>query len=601
MKKHLSRLAAAVAFIAALAGCAFQEAAVDETAQAPARKTIHFTAGEIVTRTAFGQIGADGVYPTLWTGNANVLISLNKAEKAETEVIIEDPETRRNASFDPEFEVIASDSYKFYAISPASAGKAITETHGGWTVNIPAEQTPIEGSPDESAQIIVATSEALDAFPEKVELYFEHLTAYGRLTIKNLNVDASTLSKLEISAETPLAGEWFYRCDAADGAEAGELTEKGASSTLTLKISSLSDIWFACAPSDLSGKKVRFSVFTTDGKVYAKTLTFPANRKFNAGRVAKFSVDFNGVQAEESAASSKVFYLVKDASALQAGKEVILVSLDGTLACGPVGNTESVSVGTAATYNYILPVSVNAVGGVISDASSCQVFTLDSGSYAGSWSFAAAASSYLATTISYMSRRYTYSLTTATAKSGSSSWSVSIEPDGVATISTAGTVTANSRNYYGNLRMYNTAGFAAPGTTTAGSADESTFPKVAIYMADYVGAGEADPILKKEEYGAYLTGNQWVYEPDTDNLSREYYETTVTFGILSPFDNTILLISGIPQDASVLSAPFEISLVRATGSILTDDKTFSNVSVVKEEGSKLWLSDSCGNGFIVKK
>ena len=67
MKKHLSRLAAAVAFIAALAGCAFQEAAVDETAQAPARKTIHFTAGEIVTRTAFGQIGADGVYPTLWT------------------------------------------------------------------------------------------------------------------------------------------------------------------------------------------------------------------------------------------------------------------------------------------------------------------------------------------------------------------------------------------------------------------------------------------------------------------------------------------------------------------------------------------------------
>jgi hypothetical protein len=149
--------------------------------------------------------------------------------------------------------------------------------------------------------------------------------------------------------------------------------------------------------------------------------------------------------------------------------------------------------------------------------------------------------------------------------------------------------------------MYGTTGFTNAGNATAGSADASTFPKVAIYMADYVEAGEADPILKKEEYGAYLADNQWVYEPDTDNLSREYYETTLTFGILSPFDNTILLISGIPQDASVLSAPFNISLVRAVGSVLTDNRTFSNVSVVKENGSKLWLSDSCGNGFIVKK
>ena len=600
MTRHIIRLAAAASFAAMLAGCAFQENAADETVLAPSRKTVHFTAGEISTKTAFGQIGADGVYPTLWTTNANVLISLNKAEKAETEAIIEDPETRRMASFDPEFEVIQSDSYKFYAISPASAGRAITETHGGWTVNIPAEQTPLEGSPDESAQIIVATSEALSAFPEKVDLYFEHLTAYGKLTIKGLDLGSASVSKVELAAEAPLAGEWFYRCDTSDGAEEGEMTQKGASTTLTLNTSSLSDIWFACAPADLGGKNVRFSVFTDDGKVYSKTIKFPAGRSFTAGRVAKFSVSLSGVQAEEAAVSNKVFQLVKNVSALKTGKEIIFVSLDGTLACGPVGNTGSISVGNA-TYKYILPVEVNAADGVIADPSTSQVFTLENGSSNGSWSFASDASSYLASTITYPNRRYNYSLTTATSKSGTSSWTVSIDGDGTASIVTAGTTSVSNSNFYGDLRMYGTTGFTNAGNATAGSADASTFPKVAIYMADYVEAGEADPILKKEEYGAYLADNQWVYEPDTDNLSREYYETTLTFGILSPFDNTILLISGIPQDASVLSAPFNISLVRAVGSVLTDNRTFSNVSVVKENGSKLWLSDSCGNGFIVKK
>ena len=181
----------ALVLLVATVGCKVtEEDPAQKAARAEKMYPVHFVADEIETRTAFGEAETAGgatSYPTLWTENDSkiaVSLNLNGAKGAE----VHPADDFKSATFDADFsqsEVVAP--YTFYAMSPFSAYVGTATSHGGFHFNIAAEQTPLAASCDEAAQVMAAMQEAesIDDF-SSVDLHFSHVTAYGKLTLKNM-------------------------------------------------------------------------------------------------------------------------------------------------------------------------------------------------------------------------------------------------------------------------------------------------------------------------------------------------------------------------------------------------------------------------------
>ena len=291
MMKTLKTLLAAVPALLTLAGCGYTE---QEAPEAASLKTVRFHAGAADTRTAFAE-AVDGVYQTLWTENdRDVLLSLNYG-KAEASAVSPSADGA-TASFEASFDASAATApYTFYAVSPASAARAISPSRSAWSVRIAPEQTPLATSVDEAAQLLVAKSAASATLPDEVDLHFSHLTAYGRITLKNLEIGEAVVRKAELVFSTPVVGEFYW-------GEDGMLTSNGASHTISLNTDASGDLWFACAPVDVSGATMALSIMT-DKSVATKEITFPEGRKFTSGKVARFSVDMTGIKLKVKTAS----------------------------------------------------------------------------------------------------------------------------------------------------------------------------------------------------------------------------------------------------------------------------------------------------------
>ena len=123
-------------------------------------RTVRFFAGPVETRTAFTTPDATGKYPVLWTENdTKVKVSMNLASAKEAAVT--PASNGQSANFEAQFNTDdVTGPYTFYALSPATAGVSISSQYKSWTIQIPADQTPGEGTPDEAAQILTAVSPA---------------------------------------------------------------------------------------------------------------------------------------------------------------------------------------------------------------------------------------------------------------------------------------------------------------------------------------------------------------------------------------------------------------------------------------------------------
>jgi hypothetical protein len=276
---HLAALAALILFT----GCQHTE----QEAPVTSVKTVRFLASATGTRTAFDE-EVNGVYQTRWTSNdTDVLLSLNYG-KAEPSAVTPSADGA-TASFEASFDASeASSPYTFYAVSPASAARAISPSRSAWSVYVAAEQKPLATSVDEAAQLLVAKSAASETLPDEVNLHFAHLTAYGRISLQNLTLSDAIVSKAELVFSTPVVGEWYW-------VEDGTLLSNGSSHTITLDTDASGDLWFACAPVDVSGQTMKLTLFTDRG-VLSKEITFPEGRKFTSGKVARFSVDMAGIE-----------------------------------------------------------------------------------------------------------------------------------------------------------------------------------------------------------------------------------------------------------------------------------------------------------------
>ena len=554
----MKRLGSLIALAALLSGCAVQEVDLSLPAESPAGHAVHFTATTGETRTAFGTPTGMS-FPTYWTSNdTKVLVSVNGEEAVEAAVT--PSSDYKTAEFDASFG--SYDSYTFYAISPASASGGMSPSRKAWKVTIPSEQTPLAESCDESSQIIVAKTAELSAAPSKLDLSFKHLTAYMSITLKNLP-EGTEVSSVELTTGVPIVGEYYYDC------ESGELTDNGASSTVTLTTDASGAVWVACAPVDLSGVSMTITVKTVAGN-YVKKVTFPEGRELTPGKIALFSVNFSGIEPEATATEETVYELVSSLDDLAADDKIVILSSDKNYAMTATSSSGLTAVAKDATAGFTL----ESDGYVrLPEGSSVAVLTVSS--LSGSIQFKTG-SNYLA--VSGNGGNRTLGLSTT-----STSWTLSVE-SGAATVSYKGT----QRTYY---ISYASSKFNI-GTSTG---------TVCLYRETTVGgtSTDEDPILDYEEYGAYLSSNTWVYAPASDHLSREYNDEDLTFAILSPFKNTIMEFVGIPKTISK-GMQFTLTLNRQEDQVVAAHASYE-VTVVKESGRKVWLSDGKKNGFIVKK
>ena len=553
MKKIIHIAVTALMALAALSGCRNAE---QEVPEASSVKTVRFHAGAAPTRTAFAE-AVDGVYQTLWTENdSDILLSLNYG-KAEASAVTPSADGT-TASFEASFDASATSApYTFYAVSPASAARAISPSRSAWSVYIAAFQHPSALSVDEDAQLLVAKSAASATLPGEVDLHFSHLTAYGRIALKNLELGDATVSKVDLIFSTPVVGEWYW-------GEDGTLTANGDSHTITLDTDASGDLWFACAPVDVSGQTLKLVVFTDQGNL-TREITFPEGRKFNSGKVARFSVDMAGIEIQ----GGDTFVLVTDASELQVGDEVLVVSKDGTYALG------------AQQSSYRKEVSVNATGGVIADPGEATVLTLELGSAIGTWSFRTG-NAYLASTSSGNN------LTEVASKNANASWKVTVSSSATLIQAQAG----GSKLLKHNPSAHRFSCYKNSSTNVE---------NVVLYRKGSVPASvEDDPLTAYDAYGSYLTGVERTYEPGVDQLLRSYPDGKLEFAILRAADKEQLVVSGFDPSLAKGDAVTVTVAWRKGLNYLLKEKSF-DLKVVKEDGPKVWLGDGSGQGLILKK
>lgn len=276
--KKINDIMLLTAALAASLAC--QKAEINEQKpQSEGRITVLVTTEEISTRTAFGTLSGDK-YPTLWQASDEVKFSLNNAEgvSATAEVV----EGGATANFSPSFTDAEAESYTIYAVSPAGAATSFAEN--SISVNIPSVQTSGESSCDPAAQLLYAQSETSTEKPAEFKARFQHLTSYLKVNLVNLP-DGVVPAKLRLDFGVPVSGNFVYN-------SSSDALTAAASALNTLEATTESDdIWFACAPVDVSEKTIKVDVVATDGLTYSTTKAFPANRVMQAGTVYGFAIN----------------------------------------------------------------------------------------------------------------------------------------------------------------------------------------------------------------------------------------------------------------------------------------------------------------------
>lgn len=384
---------------------------------------VSFSTSEIQTKTAFGDKTAEGKYPTLWTGDEKVGVAYNGGSVNKENIT--SSTDGKSASFEIAFAQDANaTSHNFYVISPAEAFLSINKDSAKGHIKIETTQTPGEGTCDPAAQVIAASHKS-ETFDTQVNLAFSHVTAYGNLSII-LPENAGAVSKISLTSSKNIAGRFYYDFN-------GSLEESTASATISLLTSKVSDIFFACAPADLSSGKLDITV-TTENGTYEKSIDLTGKTlKFESGKISKFTV--NGFTKKES---DEVYTLVTDASTLKIGDKVIIAAATADFAISTTQNKNNRGQAAVTKTN----------NSIVNPGADVQLFTLEAGTKVGTYAFNTGSGYIFAASSS------NNQLKTQQENNDNGSWTISCTAEGVATIKANGTYTRNLLKYNSNDNLF---------------------------------------------------------------------------------------------------------------------------------------------------
>ena len=404
MKKILNISLALAAAVIAMSSC--QKNTVDASAEQDDSQIITFNAVAPATKTVFTTPNGSN-YPVIWTASDTTIRVCMNAQTVKTAKGSGSTDGT-SASFSVSFTKPnpAPASYTFYSMSPANTNSIAS---GRWGIIVPSTQTPLSGSCDSAAQILVAKSTTTESIPEQVSFEYTHFTAYGLMSFTNLNLGDATVSSVSLTADSNIVGSWYYTMS---GENEGKIEANSASKTLTVNTSSTSDIWFAVAPAAITSLTV---VVNTDKGTFTKEIT-GLSKEFKSGKIARFNVDMSGI----TAVSPKVYNLVTSTSELTPGSKVIIAASNANYA-----------LSTAQNENNRGAAGITKTGSTVMDpATAVEVFTVGRGTNTGTISLKGKDGKYIYASGSGSGKNY---LKSKAELDANGSWVVTIT-DGVFTV-----------------------------------------------------------------------------------------------------------------------------------------------------------------------
>lgn len=266
-----------------------------EKVTAPSKHFVTFVAEAVDSRTTFGDKTGE-TYPTLWTNTDKIHVSVNGTEYP-VESTVEPSADGRTAQFGAEVAVPSSGSVRYFAITPTSCYSYFYQGYNEYDFTLSANQTSSEQSCDPSAQILLARSEEVTVDSDYVPMHFEHLTAYGKFSIKNLPAEAGAIKSVTLKATKPLVGDYeLYWTESTP-----RIAEYSGVNQVVITTSSVDNIWFGCMPADLSGTSLDVTIVAENGD-YSKHVDLAGKKlAFKAGEVSEFAIDLAGAAAQEAA------------------------------------------------------------------------------------------------------------------------------------------------------------------------------------------------------------------------------------------------------------------------------------------------------------
>ena len=294
-----------IAVVAIASACSKQD--LEPASENENTTTVEFVADEVAGRTVFGE--PDGTtYPTLWEEDDNVSVWVNSQTRKKVTVTPLDEGKR--ASIKAALTDDGTGSYTVHMVYPGDAYVWGSANGKNAHIVIQAVQESTASSCDPSAQILAANTDTLEgssleeAFAGNGTLQFRHLTAYGCLALKNLPA-AETIKTVVVTADEFLVGRLVYAFEGTTSTFTYHSNAENHSKSISISIADPSKVWFALYPCDLSGKQLTIRAVREDECYYEKTITFTQGGNFQAGRIAKFGVDFSGVALSEAETDSK--------------------------------------------------------------------------------------------------------------------------------------------------------------------------------------------------------------------------------------------------------------------------------------------------------
>lgn len=336
MKKTLIPIISLIASVLAFSSCGKEEVMPQQDGQ-----TVVFNVSTELAKTTFGTI-KDNVYPILWDEKDTcVYVSVNGGT-----TLLKAKLTSFNDGKNAKISLTLKDDVKApytFILSPTAVGYSGSN---GLNIPVPITQTSSATSVDRAAIAIYASKGEIQDCTTPVDLTFKHFAAYGKLALKNLPAGAE-LQSVTLTAEDDWVGNWYLKVDD------GTFTPRSGSTgkALTVNATSAENIWFACAPVDLSNKKIKITAITSKGQ-YTKTITLGSAHKFISGQVAEFTVNMAGINPDKE--EKYTLTAIEDIN--ETDEVVITMKLsDGTYYA--MTNDKGTSVPTAAS----ITVSDNAI------------------------------------------------------------------------------------------------------------------------------------------------------------------------------------------------------------------------------------------------
>ena len=239
----------------------------------------------------------------------------------------------------------------FYAVYPGSATTSTMTDAPVTTVTVPSVQTPLAGSFDPSADLMLGHSvDRFKARPsEPVKLLWERVVAHGLITLKSLpeTVSGEAVKSITLTAQPGADLTGAHDMNVVTGVyspSAGNSTPnrivlKG--DHLTLEEGGNLTFWMSILPETLTSLTVEV---VTDKATYTRTIS-GFSREFLANRRNILTINMeNADRKKDFPSSGDVYSLVTDASGLGEGHYLIAYQSSGTAA--------EVLSGKASAGNY---------------------------------------------------------------------------------------------------------------------------------------------------------------------------------------------------------------------------------------------------------